>query len=62
MEASGSKSLWKKWGRIKKEIRRSDLVIKAVIAHMPGEALPSGTNLELILTRLLYKLYKCKKK
>ena len=58
----GGKKLWDKWLRIKREVTGSDnIAIKAAITRMPGGALPSGTDLELFLVRMMYEVYDRKK-
>ena len=52
------KKFWKKWGTVKCAVINSDNhVVKRTIASMPGGALPSGTDWNLFLTRLIYNLY-----
>ena len=61
--AESGKKMWKKWGSVKSGIINSDNhVVKKTIASMPGGALPSGTDWDLFLTRLVYNLYLAKEK
>merc|ERR1740139_1010169 len=61
MGQNGGKKLWDIWLKVKRDIINVDnLAVKATILQMPGGALPSGTDLELFLTRLLYELHKKK--
>ena len=61
--AETGKKLWKKWGSVKSAVINSDNnVVKKTIASMPGGALPSGTDWDLFLTRLVYNLYIVKEK
>ena len=60
---SGGRKLWDRWLKVKRDITGTDNVaVKAALARMPGGALPSGTDMELFLTRLMYEMYKTKKK
>lgn len=57
------KKLWDRWLKVKREITGSiNVAVKVSIAQMPGGPLPSGTDLELFLTRLMYELHTWKKK
>ena len=48
--------------KIKREITGSDnIAVKSAIASMPGGVLPSGTDLNLFLRRLMYALHGGKK-
>ena len=61
--AESGKKLWKKWGSVKSAVINSDNnVVKKTIVSMPGGALPSGTDWDLFLTRLVYILYMAKEK
>ena len=52
------KKFWKKWGTVKSAIINFDNnTVKRTISGMPGGALPSGTDFNLFLTRLVYNLY-----
>ena len=56
--ADTGKKFWKKWGALKSAVINSDNhVVKKTISSMPGGALPSGTDWNLFLTRLIYNLY-----
>ena len=52
------KKFWRKWGLIKRSIINFENgIVKKTIASMPGGALPSGTDWELFVTRLVYYYY-----
>ena len=63
LSTNGGRKLWDRWLKVKRDITGTDnLAVKAALSKMPGGALPSGTDIELFLTRLMYEMYLSKKK
>ena len=63
LSTNGGRKLWDRWLKVKRDITgMENLAVKAALSKMPGGALPSGTDIELFLTRLMYEMYLSKKK
>ena len=62
LSTNGGRKLWDRWLKVKRDITGTEnLAVKAALSKMPGGALPSGTDIELFLTRLMYEMYLSKK-